>query len=276
MKSSSKFVLSMGVLALMAAEAATAGFTGYIIRNAGADAPVINSSSYNSINASINIAGQKVGFGSNDVNGLTIGQIALMDITRNDAGLAFKPYVNIWVTNGAGNYAVISISSAQWGGPGAGSLSTSYSTMSGLGSTPNNHGPGQDVYVYETNFTFGGATEPAGAQINSNKGTSWLSTRGTGNYLTISDVADLVIAPPPTSWFNGPNGTGTGAPRELGTNVAYGFNWIMGALNPISGSPAGGYQGATPYDLSGISIPAPGALALLGVAGLVVGRRRRA
>ena len=275
MKNSTKFVLSMGALALMAAEAATAGFTGYIIRKAGADAPVINSSSYNSINASINIAGQKVGFGSNDVNGLTIGQLALMDITRNDAGLALKPYVNIWVTNGAGNYAVISIS--PWGGPGAGSLSTSYSAMNGLGTTPSNHGPGQDVYVYETTGTFGWATEAAGAQINSGKGTSWLSTRGgLGNYLTISDVADLVIAPPPASWLTGGNGSGTGAPRELGTNVAYGFNWIMGALNPISGSPEGGYQGATPYDLSGISIPAPGALALLGVAGLVVGRRRRA
>ena len=130
MKNSTKFVLSMSALALMAAEAATAGFTGYIIRTAdNGTAPVINASTSNSINASIEIARQKIGFGSNDVNGRTIGEISLMDIMRNDVGTALKPYVNIWVTNGLGNYAVISISPAQWGGPGAGSLSTSYSAM---------------------------------------------------------------------------------------------------------------------------------------------------
>ena len=259
----------------MAAEAATAGFTGYIIRNAdNGTAPVINSSTSNSINASIELGGQKIGFGSNDVNGRTIGQISLMDIMRNDNGLAFKPYVNIWVTNGAGNYAVISIS--PWGGPGAGVLSTSYTTMNGLGSTSANRGPGQDVYVYETLGATGAATEAGGAQINSNKGSSWLSSRGTGNYLTISDISDLVIAPPPSSWFAGTtNGTGSGAPRELGTGVAFGFNWIMGSVNPISGSPVDGYSQFTPYDLSGVSVPAPGAAALLGLAGLVATRRRR-
>ena len=278
MKNSTKFVLSMSALALMAAEAATAGFTGYIIRNAdNGTAPVINASTSNSINASIEIARQKIGFGSNDVNGRTIGEISLMDIMRNDAGTALKPYVNIWVTNGLGNYAVISISPAQWGGPGAGSLSTSYSTMNGLVTAPNNRGPGQDVYVYETTNATGAETAPSGAQINSNKGTSWLSSRGLGNYLTISDISDLVIAPPPSSWFAGTNGTGSGAPRELGTGLAFGFNWIMGAANPIAGSPPAGYSQFTAYDLSGVSVvPAPGALALLGVAGLVGGRRRRA
>ena len=104
-----------------------------------------------------------------------------------------------------------------------------------------------------------------------------LSSRGTGNYLTISDISDLVIAPPPSSWFAGSNGTGSGAPREHGTGLAFGFNWIMGAANPIPGSPSDGYSQFTAYNLSGISVvPAPGALALLGVAGLVGGRRRRA
>jgi MYXO-CTERM domain-containing protein len=274
MKNSTKFVLSMGALALMAAEAATAGFTGYIIRNADSGAaPVINASTSNSINATIDQARQKVGFGSNDVNGRTIGEISLMNITRTDNGTAFKPYVNIWVTNGAGNYAVISIS--PWGAPGAGVLSTSYTTMNALGSASDNRGPGQDVYVYETTNTEPPLTplfDASGAQINSNKGTSWLSTYGDGVYLTISDVANLVIAPPPTSWFPG-NGTGSGAPRELGTNVAFGFNWIMGSVNATGGQ----YSQPTPYDLTGISVvPAPGALALLGVAGLVGGRRRRA
>ena len=268
------FISSMVGAVLVSAGIAHAGFTGYIIRNADiGTAPVINFSTSNSINASIDIARQKVGFGSNDVNGLTIGQISLMDITRNDTGTAFKPYVNIWVTNGVGNYAVISIS--PWGGPGAGVLSTSYTTMNGLGSTSANRGPGQDVYVYETLGATGAATEAGGAQINSNKGSSWLSSRGTGNYLTISDISDLVIAPPPSSWFAGTNGTGSGAPRELGTGVAFGFNWIMGSVNPISGSPVDGYSQFTPYDLSGVSVPAPGAAALLGLAGAFCNRRRR-
>ena len=48
MKSSTKVVLSMGVLALMAAEAATAGFTPYVIRNApGGGAPLITTSGAN-------------------------------------------------------------------------------------------------------------------------------------------------------------------------------------------------------------------------------------
>ncbi len=268
------FISSMAGAVLVSAGIAHAGFTGYIIRNADiGTAPVINSSTSNSITASIDIARQKVGFGSNDVNGLTIGQISLMDITRNDTGTAFKPYVNIWVTNGVGNYAVISIS--PWGGPGAGVLSTSYTTMNGLGSTSANRGPGQDVYVYETLGATGAATEAGGAQINSNKGSSWLSSRGTGNYLTISDISDLVIAPPPSSWFAGANGTGSGAPRELGTGVAFGFNWIMGSVNPISGSPVDGYSQFTAYDLSGVSVPAPGAAALLGLAGALCNRRRR-
>ena len=274
MKNSTKFVLSMSALALMAAEAATAGFTGYIIRNAdNGTAPVINSSTSNSINATIDLARQKVGFGSNDVNGRTIGEISLMNITRLDNGDAFKPYVNIWVTNGAGNYAVISIS--PWGAPGAGVLSTSYTTMSALGTAPDNTGPGQDVYVYETLGTLPANSTPlfgaSGAQINSNKGSSWLSTLGTGNYLTIRDVANLVIAPPPSSWFAGANGTGSGAPRELGTGLAFGFNWIMGSVNATGGQ----YSQPTPYDLSGISVvPAPGALALLGIAGFASRRRR--
>ena len=266
------FISSMVGAVLVSAGIAHAGFTGYIIRNAdNGTAPVINSSTSNSINASIEIARQKIGFGSNDVNGLTIGQISLMNITRNDTGTAFKPYVNIWVTNGVGNYAVISIS--PWGAPGAGVLSTSYTTMSALGPAPDNHGFGQDVYVYETTGTLPGGTtlfDASGAQINSNKGSSWLSTLGTGNYLTISDVANLVIAPPPSSWFPG-NGTGSGAPRELGTGLAFGFNWIMGSVNATDGN----YSQVTPYDLSGISVvPAPGALALLGVAGFASRRRR--
>ena len=73
----------MSALALMAAEAASAGFTGYIIRNAdNGTAPVINASTSNSINATLDVARQKVGFGSN--SGISVvpapGALALLGV----------------------------------------------------------------------------------------------------------------------------------------------------------------------------------------------------
>ena len=90
----------------------------------------------------------------------------------------------------------------------------------------------------------------------------------------MAQVANFQIVAPPSSWVasGNSNGVGGGAPRELGTNTTFGFNWIFG-----QGSSANnGYNGYD-YTVSGASVvPAPGALALLGVAGLVGGRRRRA
>ena len=90
----------------------------------------------------------------------------------------------------------------------------------------------------------------------------------------MAQVANFQIVAPPSSWVasGNANGVGGAAPRELGTNTTFGFNWIFG-----QGSSANnGYNGYD-YTVSGASVvPAPGALALLGVAGLVGGRRRRA
>jgi MYXO-CTERM domain-containing protein len=107
---------------------------------------------------------------------------------------------------------------------------------------------------------------------------SWLATAlgtpGSGTSYTMAQVANFQIVAPPASWVasGNSNGVGGGAPRELGTNTTFGFNWIFGQ----GGSADNGYNGYD-YTVSGASVvPAPGALALLGVAGLAGGRRRRA
>ncbi|MBK7770766.1 MAG: hypothetical protein IPI48_09595 [bacterium] len=56
--------------------------------------------------------------------------------------------------------------------------------------------------------------------------------------LTFADVAGLVVAAPPAAYILDPvNAVGPGAPREIGTNVAYGFNWMFGdtATNYLNG-----------------------------------------
>ena len=117
MKNNTKFVLSMSALTLMAAEAATAGFTPFVIRNADQDGgsnPSISTSGANTT-FGIEYKRQKAGFGSNDVNGITVGQISNIQFTLNSAtaysgttAAVILPYVNLWVQDAAtSNYFVI-------------------------------------------------------------------------------------------------------------------------------------------------------------------------
>jgi MYXO-CTERM domain-containing protein len=270
MKSSTKFVLSMGVLALMAAEAATAGFTPYVIRNSdGGNAPSITTSGANTI-FGVPSALQKAGYGSNDVNGMTISQLSSMQFTLNSATpvgnttplTAILPYVNIWVQDAvSSNYFVINFG-----------LDAFVTTTGGV----------RSVNVGYNDMVLAGAFVRVSENNNANLGLAtggWLATAlgapgaNGGNGYTMAQVANFKIVAPPSSWvaFPNNNGVGAAAPRELGTNTTFGFNWIFGQGNGVNN----GYNGYD-YTVSGVSVPAPGALALLGVAGLVVGRRRRA
>ena len=267
MKNSTKFVLSMSALALMAAEAATAGFTPYVIRqSAGGVNPTIGTSGANTT-FGVTLPSQKAGWGSNDLGVSTVGQISNIQFTLNSATAyagttapVILPYVNIWAKDAvSGNYFVIAFGLDAFvtntGGVKSVNVGTSQMATVTFG-------------VHETSAAFGGVANTP----------SWLATAlgapGAGTAYTMAQVANFQIVAPPSSWVVSGNGNGVSAaaPRELGTDTTFGFNWIFG-----QGSGANnGYNGYD-YTVSGASVvPAPGALALLGVAGLVGGRRRRA
>jgi hypothetical protein len=97
-------------------------------------------------------------------------------------------------------------------------------------------------------------------KVYENSDKSWLPNNGAG--LTFQDIANYVMFAPsssqlPAGWAE----LGAGAPRELGSNDAYAFNWIFGDTlsNYVSGQ--SGYVVANPA----ISVPEPSILLLLGI-----------
>ena len=265
MKNSTKFVLSMSALALMAAEAATAGFTPYVIRQSSTGVnPTIGTSGANTT-FGVPSPSQKAGWGSNDLNGITVGQISNIQFTLNSATAyagttapVILPYVNIWAKDAvSGNYFVIAFGLDAFvtntGGVKSVNVGTSQMATVTFG-------------VHETTAAFGGVANAG----------SWLALAlgapGAGTAYTMAQVANFQIVAPPSSWVasGNSNGVSGAAPRELGTDTTFGFNWIFGQ----SSSSNNGYNGYD-YTVSGASVvPAPGALALLGVAGFASRRRR--
>jgi len=251
--------------ALLCASSASAAFTPFVIREGGGNAPTIQANNTYVPGATefiIDAGSMKAGWGSDDINGATIADITSVAITRHDdtarftagSGPAVAPYFNIWVTDGGGNYAVLANEPSNpafqplftTNGDGSKTYDLSYSDLSG-----------KTVKVYET----------PGWNTNS----SWVHNLFGSDPLTFADVASLEIAPPPASYIaNAANGVGSGAPDELGTNTAYGFNWVFGDTlsNYVSGQD--GYVVSAPS-----AVPEPTSLALLGLGGLAVFRRRR-
>lgn len=253
-------VAALAPLALAAA--ASAGFTSYVIRST----PVIQANNTYVPGATefiIAASGQKAALGTNDQNGATLGSLSQLAITRHDnparftagSGPAVAPYLNIWITDGT-NYAVVanepsngSFAAFRTANPGGG-FTYSFSTAD-IAAEPAN--------IYET---------PAGP----NSQNSWvhIALNKQNQQLTFADLAGFTVAAPSAAYIAAGNGIGSGAPRELGTNTAYGINWVFGDTlsNYVSG--AEGYVVSNP-----IAIPAPGAAGLLALSGLVAARRRR-
>lgn len=262
-RSLSRWALCAGMLA--SGSLAQAAFDSFVIRNGAGGSPIIQPNNTYVPGATefiLTEGGMKAGLGSNDINGATLGSITQLKITRHDdttrfsagSGPAVAPYFNIWITDGAGNYAVVANEPSNPGfqplftdnGDGSKTYDLSFADLAS-----------RVAKIYET----------PGAGSN----TSWVHTAVGSTSLTFADLAGFEIAPPPASYIqNGANAVGSGAPDVLGTDVAYGFNWVFGDTlsNYVSGQ-----DGYIVSDM--VAAPEPATLALLGLAGLAALRRRR-
>lgn len=268
-----RFACLTAVAALVVGSAtAQAAFDDFIIRNSGGGNPPViqpNGIVPGALEFIIAEGGQKAGLGSNDINGKKIGQITNVGITRYDdttrfsagSGPAVAPYFNVWVTDGLGKFAVLANEPSNpsfqplfvSNGDGSKSYSLSFADLAN-----------EPVQVYET---------PNGGYNSTN---TWVHNLvGINGPLTFANVANLMIAAPDATYITNPaNAVGSGAPDELGTNVAMGFNWIFGdtLANYQSGN-AGYIVGNAVAQ----AVPEPATVALAGAAafGLVAAARRR-
>lgn len=246
---------------------AYAGFTNIVIREGGGNPPTIQTNNDYVPGATefiVDTGGMKAAMASNAINGATIGDITELKVTRYDdttrfspgSGPAVAPYFNIWVTDGGGNYAVIANEPSNpafqplfvTNGDGSKTYDLSYADISGTAAK-----------VYET----------PGWNTNS----SWVHTLFGNDPLTFADVASLQIEPPSAAYINNPtNGVGSGAPDELGTSTAYGFNWVFGDTlsNYVSGE-----EGYIVAGASAKAIPEPASFGMLALGGLALIRRRK-
>lgn len=196
--------LIIAALSALSLPASASSFNPFIIRGGATydDSSVPGQTEFVTANP-----GDKAGLGSNDINGMTLGSISNLSIDRLDnasrytsgSGPAVAPYLNFWITDGT-NYAVVA-------------------------NEPSNPAF-QPLYNDGYSLSFADLSNKV-AKIYETNNKSWLPNAGVG--LTFADLASFVIMAPTVAELSaGWAGLGTGAPREDGTNVAYGVNWVFG------------------------------------------------
>lgn len=209
-------------------------FESYVIRNA----PVIQLNNAYQPGATefiIAIGGDKAGLGSSAIDGNPLSAMSNVSIVRLDdrsrfpagSGPHSAPYLNIWITDGNGNFAVVA-------------------------NEPTNP-DFQPLYNNGYSLTWADLANKV-AIVHENSDLSWLPTSGSSgianvpgranpasaHLYTFADLAHFIIRAPSAADFSNPawTGRGTGAPRRLSDNMAWGVNWIFGdtLANYVSGA----------------------------------------
>jgi hypothetical protein len=206
----------------------------------------------------VSSGGEKAGWGTNSMNGKTVGDIQSLSITRYvpvTGDTTYAPYFNIWITNGT-EYAILANepSDGEWV---TGGVRHAWDlTWSQL--------EGKRAKIYEDSQAGNGDATSAAP--------SWIAdldlTVNGGNgdgLLTFGELASLEISAPSSA----PSYSGTGAPDDLdaSTYTAYGFNWVFG---DTQSNYVGGHLAQNPT-----LTPEPATMSLLAIGGLAVLRRRR-